>query len=53
MNCQEDGKPVGFMQCHKCDRMEVRQPMDITAEQIEKEGKATIMRMKEHFKEQG
>lgn len=49
----KDGKPVGYMQCNNCGLVSAFHPTDVTAEQLEKEGKATIMRMKEYFKEQG
>lgn len=49
----KDGKPVGFMQCNKCGYVAAYHPTDVTTEQVEQEGKETIMRLKEHFQEQG
>ncbi len=49
----QDGTPVSMIQCNNCDLVSAWQPTDVTAEQLEKHGKETIMRMKEHFKEAG
>lgn len=49
----KDGKPVGFMQCNNCGYVVAYHPTDVTAEQMEQEGKETIMRLKEHFRELG
>jgi len=49
----EEGKPVEFVQCNRCGFVAAYYPTDVTPEQVEKEGKATVMRIKEHFQEQG
>jgi hypothetical protein len=48
-----DGKPVGFMHCNNCGYVEAYQSTDVTAKQVEKEGKQTIIRLKKHFEEKG
>lgn len=49
----KEGKPVGHMQCNACGYVEAYSPTDVTTEEFQKNGKATIQKMKEHFANNG